>query len=97
MQKKFAAIFFLPQYSPQLCSSGKLFLSYEEQFISKIQKKLSKSYSDVTLREVEKIIKGIGRDQIINLWSHSCKTLNDENQKFIGMIKGEIKGYPFLS
>ena len=63
----------------------------------KIQRKLSKSYSDVTLREVEKIIKGIGRDQIINMWSHSYKTLNDENQKFIGMIKGEIKDYPILS
>ena len=63
----------------------------------KIQINYQKSCSDVTLREVEKIINGIGRDQIINMWSHSYKTLNDENQKFIGMVKGEIKGYPFLS
>ena len=64
---------------------------------SKFKGNYQKSYSDVTLREVEKIIKGIGLDQIINMWSHSYKTLNDENQKFIGMIKGEIKGYPFLN
>ena len=54
MQKKFAAIFFLPQYSPQYAPVENFFSVMKSNLCSKFKGNYQKSYSDVTLREVDK-------------------------------------------